>query len=101
MNSKENYLLIDHRAYNGELFEAATYTCRHCCGVIIKNPLRERERAYCPKCDGYICDSCEAIRHEPGYQHMPWKEVVDLVRNGDAVVLPESTHGRPKLLFIR
>lgn len=43
------------------LFEAPTYTCSHCCTVVVINPLRNREREYCRKCDHYICDPCGAI----------------------------------------
>jgi hypothetical protein len=59
--SHEGYLMIDHRACGGKLQEVATITCSHCSVVMIKNPLRERERAYCPKCDHYICDNCKAV----------------------------------------
>ncbi len=42
------------------MFEAPTITCSHCQAVLIVNPLRTRERAYCAKCDHYICDGCGA-----------------------------------------
>lgn len=38
------------------LFEAPTFTCAHCQKVSIINPLRNRDRAYCAKCDHYLCD---------------------------------------------
>jgi hypothetical protein len=79
------YLLIDHKfspgltpleAHQsgmsglpvgaGKLFEADTLTCRHCTGVVILNPLRTRERTYCPKCDQYICDGCAGIMAASG-----------------------------------
>lgn len=71
--SREGYLLIDHRdspgmAGRGEplgagsVFEAPIYLCGHCQRGVIVNPLRTRERAYCPNCDHIICDECEAVR---------------------------------------
>jgi hypothetical protein len=75
----EGYLLIDHRespgvspeqaaavglpvgAHRG-VFEAGTYTCNHCCRVVVINPLRTRSREYCAKCDCYICDGCGATK---------------------------------------
>jgi len=39
-------------------FKAATFTCSHCDQVLIKNPLRTRERAHCIQCDRDICDPC-------------------------------------------
>lgn len=80
MNSKrsqEGYLLIDHRAGEGlgpagtplaagAVFECGIHTCSHCQRGVIVNPLRTRERAYCPKCDHYICDECELVRVAAG-----------------------------------
>lgn len=43
------------------VFEAPTVTCSHCQVVVVLNPLRNRERAYCIKCDHYICDGCGVI----------------------------------------
>ncbi len=43
------------------LFEAPTYTCSHCQTVVIINPARTRDRAYCRKCDHYICDNCSGV----------------------------------------
>jgi len=78
-NSKRNqegYLIIDHRACympvpdnvlhssglpmeaGRGLFETATYTCSHCQYIVVLNPKRTRERAYCRGCDSYICDGC-------------------------------------------
>lgn len=42
------------------LYESATYTCSHCQSVVVLRPDRSRERAYCRKCDHYICDGCGA-----------------------------------------
>lgn len=73
----EGELMVDHSASPGLpdelmpegmpprsgmcLFETPTFTCNHCPRVIIMNPLRTRERAWCKKCDHYICDNCGAI----------------------------------------
>lgn len=74
--SHEGYLLIDSRhaptPAAGELpvirttHECATLTCSHCHLQMMVNPLRTRERGYCPKCDHYVCDGCEAIRAKTG-----------------------------------
>lgn len=79
----EGYFMMDHRqtapvadelvhaaglpigAGRG-LFEAPTYTCSHCNRVVVMNPNRTRERAYCKGCDHYICDECGARRAATG-----------------------------------
>jgi hypothetical protein len=94
----EGYLLIDHRFSpgvpesealrtgfdpkllgEGKILESATITCAHCLGVVVKNPMRIRERGYCPKCDKYLCDHCEAKRHAPGYQHASGEAISDAI----------------------
>jgi len=81
--SHEGYLLIDNRNGPGltdeqaqaaglpvgagrGMFESPTYTCSHCQVVVILNPLRTRERAYCAKCDHYICDRCGVAKAQTG-----------------------------------
>jgi len=96
--SREGYLLIDHQASpglpedvaratgldpkfcgEGKMFEAATLTCSHCKVVVVKNPLRTRERANCAKCGWhYICDFCKAEMDQPDYDHLPFEALVDL-----------------------
>lgn len=44
------------------LFEAPSYTCKHCQRVVIMNPNRTRERTYCRGCDHLICDECAAVK---------------------------------------
>lgn len=82
---RQGYLLIDHTFSPGvtpEMLHAAgidapavgadkkgefsTYTCSHCCAVVIINPLRRRDRAYCAKCDHNICDGCGAAMAATG-----------------------------------
>lgn len=66
---REGYLLIDHTDSPGienanipigagRKFEAPTNTCSHCQRISVVNPDRVRQRAYCSKCDHYICDPC-------------------------------------------
>ena len=74
---REGYLLLDHSngpgltdaelawLYPGlppgagyQRFETPTYTCSHCMSIVVLNPKRTRDRAYCSKCDAYICDAC-------------------------------------------
>ena len=76
--SHEGLLIMDHRDTPGTpdkvmqsqglpagsgkgLLEVPTYTCSHCPAVVVVNPLRNRARAYCRKCDHYICDRCGAV----------------------------------------
>lgn len=93
--SQEGYLLLDHRASpgltgdlvqksglgtmplgEGSVFESATITCSHCQRQVVLNPDRSRSRGYCPKCDHYVCDTCEVIRVETG-QCRTYKQIMD------------------------
>jgi hypothetical protein len=86
---REGLLTIDHRAGigmgakadtalgHGTLFEAPTYTCSHCQRVVVVNPDRSRDRAYCRKCDHIICDQCEAQRVAAGWECIPFEKVAD------------------------
>ena len=58
------------------LFEAPTYTCSHCQAVVVLNPKRNRERAYCAGCDHYICDRC-GVRKAAGLPCKTFKQVID------------------------
>lgn len=62
----EGWLMIDNRASGGELIETATLHCKHCQRTFRKNLWRIRARGYCPKCDSYCCDLCEAVRVKTG-----------------------------------
>ena len=94
--SKEGYLFLDHSNSPGMteaevhcaglppgaghgIFEAPTYTCSHCCTVVILNPNRRRDRAYCIKCNRYICDQCGAIMAHTG-KCLSFEQVCDEVR---------------------
>lgn len=68
LRADAGYGLIDHRASpgttdvpEGTIYEADLICCTHCGLTMFFNPMRTRERGYCPKCDHYICDTCNAI----------------------------------------
>ena len=50
----------------GALLERDVQQCSHCQRGIVLHPNRVRPRGYCPKCDHYVCDGCEAIRVQTG-----------------------------------
>jgi len=50
----------------GVVHERDVKQCSHCQRDVVLEPLRTRERGYCPKCDSYVCDGCEAIRVKTG-----------------------------------
>src|SRR5690348_9464159 len=97
ISRREGYLLIDHQASpgipadlagalhqfvgEGKVLEAATLTCSHCKCVVMKNPLRMRERPFCRKCMHYICDICEAASYRADYTHESFDKVVDQTIN--------------------
>jgi hypothetical protein len=91
----EGTLIIDHRqgegispeqaaraghgtmpVARGRLFESPTINCSHCEALVVLNPDRSRSRGYCPKCDRYVCDRCEAERVRTGVCR-PFKQVID------------------------
>lgn len=102
MGQREGYVLIDHRnspgipedvahkiGYDpkqvgpGKMFEGGTLTCSHCKGVVVKNPLRTRERASCFKCGyHYICDGCATAMNDPDYSHTPFEKLKDIYLGG-------------------
>lgn len=117
MSQPTGYIFVDHRASpgltetqarsmgyeepslvaEGKVFEADTMTCAHCCTVVIKNPLRTRERHSCMKCGGaFVCDNCAGAMLHSDYKHISFREVVDLVATGNAAML-----GSPRLLLDR
>ena len=93
----EGYLQIDNRASFGVtdetnralgldlpvgcghgMFEAATYTCSHCQSVVVIEPRRTRERAYCSGCDHYICDGC-GVQRAIDFKCRTWNQLLDEV----------------------
>ena len=90
------YLFLDHRASpgltedqarkagyrpeqvrEGSTFEADTKRCAHCATIVILNPLRERPRNKCFKCNDFICDNCAAAAVATGYTHCSFNELAD------------------------
>lgn len=69
------------------LFEAPTYTCSHCQTVVVLNPLRNRERAWCKKCDHYICDGCGTALAQSSICK-PFKQIIEEVQNAAALGQP-------------
>lgn len=93
LRSQEGYLLLDHSQTMGipdeivvahglpvgagkGLFEAPTFTCHHCQSIVIINPNRTRERAYCRGCDHLLCDACGVVRAKTG-RCRPFNQVID------------------------
>lgn len=99
--SHEGYLFVDHRASpglteeqarafgydpfqckEGKVFEASTFGCIHCGSHVVMNPKRTRARAYCNKCNQYICDWCDMARSDPNYVHTNVVQLQDLLNAG-------------------
>jgi hypothetical protein len=87
--SHEGWIVFDHRAgegigdgplRGGSCFEAPTLTCGHCQRVMVVNPLRNRERGYCRKCDHYVCDECEVARVASGYECRSFERLIEEVQ---------------------
>ncbi len=104
--SHEGVLIVDHRFTPGMpdqampkdaprnsgkgLYETPTFTCNHCPHIVVMNPLRTRERAYCRKCDHYICDRCGGILAATGICK-PYKAVLDELQ--ETGLKEELSHG--------
>lgn len=113
MSSKrkhEGYLLIDNRNNEGvpeellqtmpialpkeagkKVFEAAIITCSHCQVGVVVNPLRNRERAYCRKCDHYLCDRCGAIYGMSAGECRLYRKYIDKRQEEDALLIQRNT----------
>lgn len=78
-------------------FEAPTYTCSHCCNVVVINPLRNRERAYCSGCDHLLCDACGAAR-AAGAGCKTFNQIAEETQ--EAAVLAEQSAGQSGGLII-
>lgn len=66
--------------------ELPTYTCSHCNSIVVMNPLRSRERAYCTGCDRYICDGCGVAKSQ-GVECKPYTEFVDELLEANTLAL--------------
>lgn len=89
--SHEGYLLIDHSnspgtegVPGGKKLECSILTCKHCHRGVVIRPDRTRARPYCPKCDHYICDLCEAIRVKSGGLCNSFDRIADKVMDASA-----------------
>jgi hypothetical protein len=89
------YFEVDHRnagapAPGGipKYFEADTYTCSHCNGVVVMNPLRKRERYKCNGCFHHVCDDC-AAKLAAGAPCKTMNQVADEIRE-QALRQPEQ-----------
>jgi hypothetical protein len=94
LKAGSGYLLIDHSDSPGLTPEDVAHVpgaiavgkgikherdvqqCTHCQRQVVLEPLRTRDRGFCPKCNHYICDGCEAIRAKSG-ACVPFKQVLD------------------------
>lgn len=107
----EGYLMLDNRAGDPVpdaitraaglppgagrgLFETSSITCSHCQIVVFLrlDGTRVRARPYCPKCDHYICDKCEAIRVASGGACKTFKQVLDEVQEA-------ASRGQPVIIL--
>lgn len=81
----------------GTMQRMGTYTCSHCKGVVVLNPFRTRERAYCRSCDHYICDACKTITLQAGYIHTPFEKLADAVlgEQRNVTILLSQIQGAP------
>jgi len=118
LSSHFGYLFVDNRASPGipediaiimgfdpaqvkagKIYEQHTIGCNHCGVHVVLNPDRQRARAYCPKCDRYICDICEAHRHTSNYIHRTIDELTDLLKTGKWAL--SGTLSQPELTPIQ
>jgi hypothetical protein len=97
--SHEGLLIIDHSESpgvtpedvngmgpivgKGQTFEAPIVQCCHCNVGVILNPLRNRPRNYCQKCDAYVCDQAGCLTN-----CLPFEKVVDRALELGAKGLP-------------
>jgi hypothetical protein len=68
----------------GRKMERDVMNCSHCQRAIVLQPLRVRDRGYCPKCNHYICDGCETIRVRTG-ACVPFVRLADIVQAGGSL----------------
>ena len=102
--SLEGYMEIDHRESpgfsvdqafgmgwrriatqvgKGQRAQVPTAICGHsrkgflCERMVILNPLRTRDRGWCPKCQHYLCDECELLRVLSGGECLAKQKLID------------------------
>lgn len=118
LRSGLGYLEIDHRdspgltpeqvagipwaiaVPGGQRFERDHAQCSHCQRTVILEPLRTRDRGYCPKCYHYICDECESIRVK-SLVCVPFVKQIDLVQEHVARFLgrEDSPDANPRVVL--
>lgn len=108
LRSLEGYMEVDHRESPGFTMEQAfatgwrriagqvgkgqraqmpIATCGHtrngflCERGVILNPLRTRDRGFCPKCRHYLCDECELVRVLSGGECLSKERYIDEYMN--------------------
>jgi uncharacterized paraquat-inducible protein A len=89
LKSKSGYYSADNRVSGGQHIEIDVQTCAHCNKAVFLNPLRERERGYCKRCDHYTCDKC-------AYECTPFQQTIDiLLKHPNEPVMILDHHGMP------
>lgn len=100
LRSHEGYLIIDNRGGpgvseemvrksgkdvvnvgEGAVLEMSVLTCSHCHKQMMINPLRNRTREFCRKCNHYICDACGGIRKIDGGECRSLNDTIDRIQN--------------------
>lgn len=91
---------MDFAVGSGQVLERDVKQCRHCQRTVVLHPDRVRPRAYCPLCDAYICDPCDAIR-ATSLDHTPFEKVLDLAQNHAEKFLgrPDHPDASPDILL--
>jgi hypothetical protein len=110
------YLQIDHRdspgltpadvahvpgsipVAGGSLLERDVLTCSHCQRGVILEPLRTRDRGYCPKCNHFVCDSCDTSRVKTG-ACVPMKQVLDVAQNHADKFVGKADHSDATIIL--
>lgn len=64
LKNHEGYLLVDNRAAGLGFSEFATFTCKHCHRVAVKEP--DKSFTFCRGCEHLICAPCAAEKHKTG-----------------------------------
>lgn len=84
----------------GKVGECDVLGCGHCQAQVVKHPQRVRPRGYCPKCDRYVCDRCEAIRVRTS-ECVPYMKILDAIQNAAEKYEGREDHpdATPKILL--
>lgn len=56
------------------LYEADSKSCSHCQRIVVV--LHKRTPGYCPKCNKYVCERCDAMRQATG-ECTPFKKIIE------------------------